>query len=66
MGAYICQVCDNVYCSHEVNYYHCDTCDTAFCEGCWIEGLHENQDGTEDICGECYLKELNHANNSQS
>ena len=56
MGAYICEVCDGMFCSHEVNFYHCDKCDTSFCEDCWQERLHEDQDWGEcDICGDCYV-----------
>ena len=56
MGAYICNACDSMFCSHEVNYYYCEKCETAFCEDCWIERLHEDQELTEsDICGDCYI-----------
>ena len=54
MGAYICDVCDRMFCSHEVNYMYCEKCEQAFCEDCWIEILHEDQELTDDICGECY------------
>ena len=54
MGAYMCGVCDSMFCSHEVNYYHCDKCNTDFCEDCWIERLHEDQETEEDnFCGSC-------------
>jgi len=57
MGAYICDVCDNMFCSHEVNYMYCEKCKTAFCEGCWQERLDEEQELTEyDICGDCFRK----------
>ncbi len=55
MGAYICDLCDGMFCSHEVNYYCCEKCEKAFCEGCWIERLHEDQEITETgICGNCF------------
>lgn len=54
MGAYICGVCDGMFCSHEVNFYHCEKCNTSFCEGCWQERLHEDQDECGEICGNCY------------
>ena len=52
MGAYICDVCDNMFCSHEVNFYHCDKCNTSMCEDCWIE--RQGEEETYDICGDCY------------
>jgi len=55
MGAYLCQACDGMFCSHEVNYYYCEKCKTDFCEDCWAERLHEEQDITEtETCGFCY------------
>lgn len=42
MGAYICDVCDNMFCSHEVNFYYCDKCEKSFCEDCWMERLQES------------------------
>lgn len=55
MGAYICEACDNMFCSHEVNYYHCEKCNTDFCEDCWFERLHEDQKwGEDELCGFCY------------
>lgn len=54
MGAYICNVCDNIFCSHSVNFYHCEKCNTSSCEDCWCERLHEDQDMFADICGDCY------------
>ena len=55
MSAYICDVCDNMFCSHEVNFYHCDKCDTSMCEDCWIERLSGDQEIVgEEICGNCY------------
>lgn len=57
MGAYTCQVCDNMFDSHVVNFYACDKCGKQFCEDCWIDSLDENQDwGTADLCGDCYFK----------
>ena len=59
MGAYICDICDNMFCSHEVNFMYCETCEKSMCEGCWQEKLHEDQDITEyDMCGDCYAKAL--------
>lgn len=56
MGAYICSKCDNMFGSHSVNYMYCEKCDSAFCEDCWIETLHEDQEPTEyDTCGKCYV-----------
>lgn len=54
MGAYKCGVCDNMFCSHSVNYYSCEKCETEFCEDCWAERLHEDQEVTANICGDCY------------
>jgi hypothetical protein len=57
MGAYICNICDQMFCSHEVNFYHCDKCNKSFCEDCWIERLDEEQElYGEEICGECFRK----------
>lgn len=58
MGAYICQVCDNMFCSHDVNFMYCEKCETEMCEGCWEEKLHEDQDLYSEICGDCYTKSL--------
>lgn len=59
MGAYICDICDSMFCSHDVNFYHCDTCETSFCEGCWQERLHEDQEDVCDpLCGDCFAKTL--------
>ena len=55
MGAYLCEACDKMFCSHEVNYYHCEKCKTDFCEDCWMERLDENQDEFTEICGNCYI-----------
>jgi len=54
MGSYICGVCDGMFCSHEVNFYHCEKCGGDFCEDCWGETLDECQDETDEICGDCY------------
>lgn len=59
MGAYICDICGGMFCHHEVNYYSCDKCNKQFCEDCWCEYLSEEQEGTENICGECYGNERN-------
>ena len=56
MGAYICDVCDNMFCSHNVNFYHCDKCNKSFCESCWQEKLKEDQDEFGNICGDCLGK----------
>ena len=56
MGAYICGVCDNMFDSHEVNFYHCEKCNMDFCESCWQERQAEGQDDTDEVCGKCYEK----------
>lgn len=58
MGAYICSICDNMFCSHEVIYYFCDKCNRAFCEDCWRENLEEEQDEMGDLCGDCFATQL--------
>ena len=58
MGAYICDCCDNMFCSHSVNYYYCEECNKSFCEDCWQERLHEDQDGWEEVCGDCWKQYL--------
>ena len=38
---------------------YCEKCQTEFCEDCWIERLHEDQELTEyDTCGDCYAKSI--------
>ena len=54
MAGFTCGVCDKQGCTHKVGYYHCDKCNTDFCERCWNERLHEDQEDDADICGNCY------------
>lgn len=54
MGAYICGVCDNMFCSHEVNFMHCDKCEISMCEGCWEDMQDERNSNDYDLCGECF------------
>lgn len=54
MAAYQCDICSGVFCSHDVNYYHCEKCNTTFCETCWMETLHDDQELDDEICGDCY------------
>lgn len=57
MGAYICGICDNMFCSHSVSFFYCEKCNTAFCEDCWNDTFIENDiDYDYNTCGNCLAK----------
>ena len=54
MVAYKCNICENDFSSSEITAFCCYRCERIFCEDCFQNIIHEDQDGSEDVCGECW------------